>query len=428
MSRSPVHLISAAVVLISTVLATSTSAGDWPGFRGKDGNGVTEDSGFPTKWSKDGNVKWRIDMPNRGNESPIVARGRVFATSGTDDGRTRRLHCFDRKDGRQLWVREVKFSGEEKTHQTNPFGAATPAVQGDRVVVWHGSAGLHCYDLKGEQLWNADLGAVGHIWGYGSSPVIHDGLVFLNYGPGKDQFLVAVKLSDGEIAWKVNEPGGNNAREGTMAGSWSTPVIVNRGGQTQLICSMPTRVVSLEPGTGKLIWECQGLIGRNGNLVYTSPVVAGNLVICMGGYTGPALAVRLGGSGDVTESHRVWHVTAKNPQRISSGVVVGDHLFMANAGPGTIQCLDVATGKEVWKDRGPGSGYWGAMTFADGHLYVTNQAGATVVFEPDADGFKPVATNQLDSASNSTPAFSDGEIFLRTAGSLYCLASPQLAD
>jgi len=423
MNRFLAHLVSGVVIVVSMALVSN--AADWPGFRGKDGNGVTEDAGFPTTWSTEKNVRWRIDMPNRGNESPIVSHGRVFATSGTDDGRTRRLHCFDRKDGSELWVREVGFAGKENTHQTNPFGASTPAVAGNRVVVWHGSAGLHCYDLKGAALWHADLGTVGHIWGYGSSPVIHGGLVFLNYGPGKEQFLVAVKLSDGEVAWKVNEPGGNNAREGTMAGSWSTPVIVNRGGEAQLICSMPTRVVGLEPATGNLIWECQGLVGRNGNLVYTSPVIAGDVVICMGGYAGPALAVRLGGTGDVTESHRLWHATAKNPQRISSGVVVGDHLFLANAGPGTILCLDVATGQEVWKDRGPGAGYWGAMTFADGHLYVTNQAGATVVFDPDAEGFKLVATNQLDSASNSTPAFSDGDIFLRTASSLYCLAAGQ---
>ncbi|MFP6762990.1 MAG: PQQ-binding-like beta-propeller repeat protein [Planctomycetaceae bacterium] len=421
MNRFLKTLISGVVILVSTVLVSA--AADWPGFRGRDGDGISEDDGFPTEWSQDKNVRWRIDLPNRGNESPIICNGCVFATSGTNDGRTRRLHCFDRKSGSELWVREVTVDGKEATHKTNPFGAATPAARDDRVVVWHGSAGLYCYDFAGKELWHADLGKVGHIWGYGSSPVIHDGLVFLNYGPGTEQFLVAVKLSDGEVAWKVSEPGGNNARQGTMAGSWSTPVIVNRGGDTQLICSMPTRVVSLKPGTGHLIWECQGLTGRNGNLVYTSPVVADDVVICMGGYSGPALAVRMGGLGDVTESHRVWHITEKTPQRISSGIVVGDHLFMANAGPGTIQCLDVATGKEVWKDRGPGASYWGAMTFAAGYLYVTDQAGATVVFEPDVDGFRLIATNQLDSTSNSTPAFSDGEIFLRTASSLYCLTA-----
>jgi outer membrane protein assembly factor BamB len=418
MSRSLTHSILA-VALLTTTLAV---AADWPGFRGLKGNAVSEEASFPLTWSKDQNVKWRIDMPNRGNESPIVSNGHVFATSATDDGTTRRLHCFDRKNGKQKWVRNVTDVEKEKTHQTNPFGAATPAADGEKVVVWHGSAGLYCYDFEGNELWKKDLGPVGHIWGYGSSPVIHDGLVFLNYGPGEAQFLVAVKLADGEVAWKVDEPGGNNARQGKMTGSWSTPVIVKRGAETQLVCSMPTRVVGVDPKTGDLIWECQGLVGRNGNLVYTSPVVAGETVICLGGYTGPGVAVKLGGTGDVTETHRMWYATDKNPQRISSGVVVGEHLFLANAGPGTFQCLEVSTGKEVWKARGPGANHWGQMVFANGHLYVTNQKGATVVFEPGAEEFQQVAMNQLDAGSNSTPAFSDGEIFLRTAKSLYCIA------
>lgn len=419
MKRSLTHSILAVTILTGSL----TDAADWPGFRGLKANSVSEDTDFPLRWSKDENVRWRIDMPNRGNESPIVSAGLVFATSATDDGTTRRLHCFDRKDGSQVWVKEVAVAEKEKTHQTNPFGAATPAADGQKVVVWHGSAGLFCYDLEGNELWKADLGPVGHIWGYGSSPVIHDGLVFLNYGPGESQFLVAVRLADGEVAWKVDEPGGNNAREGKMAGSWSTPVIVQRGAEAQLVCSMPTRVVGMDPKTGKLIWECQGLIGKNGHLVYTSPVVANDTVICLGGYTGPGLAVKLGGTGDVTETHRLWHVTAKNPQRISSGVIVGDHLFMANAGPGTIQCLEVATGREVWKARGPGANHWGQMVFASGHLYVTNQKGATVVFEPSTEEFRQVSVNQLDAPSNSTPAFSDGEIFLRTSKSLYCIAA-----
>lgn len=420
MSRSLTHLILAAAIVASA--GPASRAADWPGFRGPNGDGVTEEASFPTTWSPKENVKWRIDMPNRGNESPIVSNGRVFATSATDDGKTRRLHCFDRKDGSQLWVKEVTSEEEERTHQTNPYGAATPAADGERIVVWHGTPGLFCYDFEGKELWQKQLGTVGHVWGYGSSPVIYDGLVYLNFGPGVDQFLCALNMEDGELAWKVEEPGGNNARQGKMTGSWSTPVIINRGRAAQLVCSMPTRAVGLNPKTGKLIWECAGLVGRKGNLVYTSPVISGDVGIFMGGFNGPAIAVKLGGAGDVTETHRLWHETEKTPQRIGSGVIVGDHLFMANAGPGTIECRNVATGEETWKDRAAGANHWGAMTFANGNLYVTNQKGATVVFEPNAEEFKLVATNQLDGPSNSTPAFSDGEIFLRTSKSLFCVA------
>ncbi|NQV24599.1 MAG: PQQ-binding-like beta-propeller repeat protein [Rhodopirellula sp.] len=402
--------------------STQTTAGDWPAFRGPVGLGVTSDTGFPTAWSEDQNVRWKVKLPNRGNESPVVAAGLVFATSATDDGSERRLHCFDRNDGSEKWTREVAFKAGEMTHQTNPFGAATPAVSGNKVVVWHGSAGLFCYDLDGEQLWSAQPGTVTHIWGYGSSPVIHDGKVLLNFGPGVAQAVIAYDLATGIEVWRHKEPGGTDDRGGRMSGSWSTPVIADAGGQAQVICSLPTRVVSLDPKDGSVIWSCDGLVGKNGDLVYTSPLISKGIGVAMGGYTGPALGFRLDGKGDVTESHRLWHDETKQPQRISSGIIVGDHIFMANAGPGILQCLELKTGKEVWKDRGPGANHWGQMCFADGHLYVTNQKSQTIVFAPNVSKFEQIAVNSLDGSSNSTPAFSDGEIFLRTSGHLYCIS------
>jgi len=412
------------VLTLISSLAASARAADWPAFRGESGSGntVSQDTGFPVEWSPTKNVRWGVALPNRGNESPIVSQGRVFVTSATDDGRERRLHCIDRRDGTELWTKSVTFDAAEPTHQTNPFGAATPASDGTHVVVWHGSAGLFCYDFEGNQVWKADLGKVGHVWGYGSSPVLHDGKVILNFGPGEEQFVVAVNLSSGDVVWKHTEPGGSNAGGGKLAGSWSTPVIMDVDGAEQVICALPTRIVALNPVDGSLIWFCEGLTGRNGSLVYTSPLVSGDIVVAMGGYTGPAIAVRAGGTGDVTASRRLWRDDQKQPQRIGSGVIIGDKIFMANAGPGFIQCLNLETGEEVWRDRGPGGDHWGAMVLAGGHLYVTNQAGATLVMAPNAEKFEQVASNQMKEPSNSTPAFSDGQIFLRTAKHLYCIA------
>lgn len=398
-------------------------AGDWPAFRGPAGLGVTSDTGFPTSWSQDANIRWKVALPNRGNESPVVAAGLVFVTSATDDGSERRLHCFDRTDGTEKWTRAVSFKAGEKTHQTNPFGAATPAVSENKVVVWHGSAGLYCYDLSGEQLWAAQPGTVTHIWGYGSSPVIHDGKVLLNFGPGVGQALMAFDLETGDEIWKHEESGGSDDRGGRMVGSWSTPVIAEVDGHDQIICSLPARVVSLNPKDGSVIWWCDGLVGRNGNLVYTSPLIGDGIGVAMGGYTGPAIGFRLDGEGDVTDTHRLWRDDSKQPQRISSGVIVGNHIFMANAGPGIIQCLDLKTGKELWKDRGPGANHWGQMCYADGRLYVTNQKGQTLVLAPNPEKYDQLAVNQLPGSSNSTPALSDGEIFLRSSTHLYCVSS-----
>lgn len=407
-------------ICVLTLCAAATQAADWPSFRGPLGTGVSTEKGFPTEWSTETNVKWKFTMV-KGNDSPIVSNGHVFVSSANSDGTERRLHCVDRSTGKEKWTKTVAFDKVEKTHKTNPYGAATPAADGERVVVWHGSAGLFCYDFEGHQLWSSPLGEVTHVWGYGSSPVIHKGRVFLNFGPGKEQAMIAVDLKDGKEVWRHKEQGGNDDRGGKMVGSWSTPIITSVDGHEQLICSMPTRLVAIDPTSGELISWCDGLSGSKGDLVYTSPVISNGICVAMGGYTGPAMGVQLGGQGDVTKSNRLWHQTAKNPQRIGSGVVVGDHLYMANAGPGTLQCLELTTGKEVWAARGPGGNHWGAIVSAGGLLYVTNQKGSTIVFEPTPTAFSSVAINKLNDSSNSTPAFSDGQIFIRTSKGLFCI-------
>ncbi|MCH8840834.1 MAG: PQQ-binding-like beta-propeller repeat protein, partial [Planctomycetes bacterium] len=190
-------------------------------------------------------------------------------------------------------------------------------------------------------------GPATHIWGYGSSPVIHDGKVFLNFGPGKRQFLVALGLKDGKEIWTFDEPGGNDTRAGRMAGSWSTPNIVKVDGKDQLLCSMPTRVVALNPADGKLIWEIKGLNGPNGDLLYTSLVFNGNIGIAMAGYTGPIVAFKLGGKGDMTEANTLWTSKGKQPQRIGAGIIVEDHVYIANADSGTAHCYELKTGKHT---------------------------------------------------------------------------------
>ena len=415
-------LIAMTVAIFTGPILSSSDAGDWNGFRGPNGTGIAAEKKLPTTWSAEKNVKWRIPLPGPGNSSPIVSNGCVFITCAEDKGTKRHLYCLDRKTGKQLWMRTVHHEKEEKMHKTNPFCGSTPAANGKQVVVWHGSAGLFCYDFTGKQLWKCDLGEFTHIWGYGSSPVIHDGKIFMNCGPGKRSFMVAVSLETGKELWKKNEPGGADSRNPKMIGSWSTPVLSKVDGKTQLVCSMPTRVVAYSPENGDIIWTLDGLKGPNGNLVYTSPVISENHGVTMSGYTGPIVAFKLGGKGDVTKTNTLWKSEGKQPQRIGSGVIIGKNVFVANAGPGTAQCFDLATGKQLWQARLAAASHWGALCYVDNKLYVTNQAGTTFVFHPNADEFELISKNPLGEPSNSTPAFSDGEIFLRTFKGVYCIA------
>jgi outer membrane protein assembly factor BamB len=187
------------IILALLVLVGRTArADDWPAFRGPAGNGISRESDFPLTWSREENVKWKAELPGPGNSSPIVAHGRVFVTCAEDQGRKRSLYCYDRASGNRLWVRTVSFDKVMPTHKTSPYCGSTPVAGRDRVVVWHSSAGLYCYDLDGRQLWSCDLGEFRHMWGYGSSPVLYKNRVVLNCGPGKRVFLAAVDLDTGE--------------------------------------------------------------------------------------------------------------------------------------------------------------------------------------------------------------------------------------
>lgn len=152
------------------------------------------------------------------------------------------------------------------------------------MVVWHGSAGVFCYGFDGTELWKKDPGAVRHEWGYASSPVLHRGKVILNFGPGARTFLTALDLRTGDIRWTHDEPGGLDATDKRMVGSWSTPIIIRVKGRDQILCSMPARVIACDPRTGALLWFCTGLANEKADLVYASPLVSGEIGVAFTGW------------------------------------------------------------------------------------------------------------------------------------------------
>jgi outer membrane protein assembly factor BamB len=401
-----------------------TNAADWPGFRGPHGNGITEESKAPVEWNATKNIKWKSPLARAGNGSPIVSNGRVFVTSAEDaDGKQRSLYCFDRKSGEQLWVKTADYGKKMPTHKTNPYCGSTPAANGERVVVWESSAGLHCYDFEGKKVWSRDLGEFRHIWGYGSSPVIYDDKVILQSGPGERVFIGAYDLKDGKTVWETDEPhkgDGSKNEAGKYMGSWCTPIVSNVGGKDQIICNMPTRVVAYAPSDGGIIWSCDGIRHDRGDLAYSSPIIADGICVSIGGYGGPGLGIRLGGTGDVTEKGRLWR-NERQPQSIGSGVFIDGYIYRPNDHEKAIECLDPESGKVLWSDRGAGA-IWGSIVSAAGRCYVTSRGGATLVFKPGPEKCEILGKNLLNESSNSTPAISNGEIFIRTFEHLYCIS------
>lgn len=414
-SRLPGMRWCVGAVLMSVALAAA--ADNWPQWRGPDGTGLCRERNLPLTWSPTTNVRWKVPLPGPGMSTPVVWGGRVFITQSVDrEGHRRGLLCFSRKDGKLLWQGVTEFSGTESTYEGDKhFCSASPVTDGERIVASFASAGIVCYDMAGKTLWKRDLGRCEQIWGTAASPIIYRDLVIHNFGPGDRTFLIALDKRTGKDVWKVDMPGAFGHTQPEWSGSWSTPVVSRHEGRDELIVSWPEEVCAYEPLTGKLIWSCKGL----GKLVYTSPLVTEDTVVAMSGFGGPTLAVRRGGAGDVTSSHRLWR-TEKAPQRIGSGVVVDDHIYHVNEN-GVAVCLELKSGKEVWNERATGT-TWSSVIHADGRLYVTNQQGETVVLAAKPV-FEVLGRNSLNERTQASIAASNGELFIRTYNNLWCIGT-----
>jgi outer membrane protein assembly factor BamB len=399
--------------------AVPALAGNWPAWRGPDGTGHSPEKDLPIHWSATDNVRWKAPLPDAGNSSPIIWGERVFLTQATDKGSRRAVLCFDRKDGKLLWQRETEFTGKESTYTGDPhYCSATPVTDGERVIASLGSAGMVCYDFAGQELWRKDLGRLEHIWGNASSPILYGDLAILWCGPGERQFLLAVNKRNGETVWEHQEPGGNaGADSKEWHGSWSTPIIVKVDGRDELILAVPEKLKGFDPKTGKEIWSCSGL----GRLVYTSPVYSNGILVIMSGFHGAAMAVRVGGKGDVTDTHRLWHHPPRTPQRVGSPVLAGEHVYILNDN-GQAQCFELRTGKELWNQQRLSSRgrNWGSMVAAGDRLYITDSGGDTFVLAANPR-FEQIAKNPIQERVLATIAVADGELFIRSHRHLWCI-------
>jgi outer membrane protein assembly factor BamB len=404
------------------LVATAAFGENWPAWRGPNGDGVTGETNLPLKWSATDGIRWKIELPERGNSTPVVWGSRIFLTQNVGEKRT--LMCIDRKDGRTLWQAGPVWTEPEKTHKTNPFCSASAVTDGERVIAWFGSAGLWCWSLDGKEQWHIDFGRQDHIWGYGSSPVLHGGLCILNFGPGKGSFVVAVDKRTGKEAWRfavpdpaVKEGPGGGA---DFSGSWNTGVIARIGANEQFLVALPGAVFGLDLKTGKEMWHCNGLNA----LAYSEPVVGDGVIAGFGGYSGFSIGVKAGGTGDVTGTHRLWQ-EKKNPQRIGSHLAAGAHAYLVGE-PGVVQCIELATGKTLWQERmqAPSGrvGTWSSLLRSGEHIYAVTQNSDVIVFKASPAKYEQIAVNSLgDGLTNSSLAVSDGELFLRTHRHLWCI-------
>ncbi len=425
-----------------TVVPGSALAGNWPAWRGPEGNGLCRERELPLHWSTNQNVRWRVTLPNRGNSTPIVWGDRVFLTQAVEKDNRRTVMCFDRRDGKLLWQAGTTWTEKESGGGANPPCTPSPVTDGQRLIAWFGSAGVFCYDLAGRELWRRDLGRQSHGWGYAASPVLHGGLCLLNFGPGQRSFLIALDQRTGRTVWQFDVPpiaadakwedyGGDLKdwkRLGSptmpeVTGSCATPLVVRAAGRDEVVVTLPLRVMAFAPLTGEQLWSCDGL--NTG--AYSSPFAGDGVVGVTGsGLRNAVMVIRPGGRGDVTATHRLWYLSPPGSKScIGSGVISGGHIYQVTT-MGFAQCLDLRNGQTLWEERLTGTGAksssWSSPLLAGERLYVPNQNGDVFVLRAGPT-YECLATNSLGGEPmNASLAASDNALFIRTDRHLWCIA------
>ena len=384
---------------------------NWPRFRGPDGNGQCSDR-LPSRWSSS-DVQWQVDLPVVGHSSPIVWDQRIFLTGWSNKGDSVERHvvCVSRKDGSVMWDRVAATGDGEQLHKMNSWATPSCATDGRRVVAFFGDGGLHCYDVDGNVMWSRDLGSFPGTWGVGASPVIVDKMVIQNCDAAGESYLLAVDKNTGEDIWRT-------PRREKPKGGWSTPILIDAGGASQLVLNGEFGVESYEPATGKPIWFCRGFNGRGTPV----PVWGNGLVYVVNGKSGDVYAAKPGGTGDVTQSQMAWHTPRKGGRDLPSPALTEDALVVV-AMAGIATGYDPTDGTEIWKMR-LGGNYSGSPIVAGGLVYTVAENGTVTVLKAGKTA-EIVSQNDCgvgsDEIVRTSLAAHDGQLLLRSDKRLYCI-------
>ncbi len=420
-----IRRVGCIALLVCVLDAAAAFAGDGVGFRGPNGLGTSAETGLPTTWSDTENVVWRTELPGPGGSSPIVVAGKIYLTcytgygmdslgGGDPAGLVRHLVCLERATGRIAWTRDVPALQPEEPYDSfqalHGFASSSPASDGRRVFAFFGKSGVHALDLDGNPLWQADVGSGVHDWGSGSSPVLDGDLVIVNAGVESGK-LIALDAGTGELRWQA---------EG-VRGAWNTPLVVPvADGSREIVLTVPPHVRGFSPGTGEELWRCAGIEDR---YVCSSPVADSGIVYAIEGRGNPGLAVRAGGRGDVTASHRLWQTSQGS--NVSSPVFHQGYLYFAHESQGIALCVNAADGEAVYERRlepRPDRIYASAF-LADGKIYYVSRNNGTFVVAAKPE-FELLAHNQFESDTsvfNATPIADAGQLLLRSDRYFYCL-------
>jgi outer membrane protein assembly factor BamB len=403
------------------LLTAPAAAADWPQWRGPQWTGASPETGLPTKWSATENVAWSVDLPGHSAATPIVSGDAVYVTAPQGD--VVHLLRLDRRDGRTVWTRAIGPAAGH-AHRKHNMASPSPVTDGRNVYAMTGAGVLTAFASDGRELWTRDFpkeyGAFGLNWGYASSPLLLDGVLVVPvlHGMKTDDpsYVVAVDAATGKNRWKVERP---TPAVQEAPDAYTTPTFVKAGGRTEIVVTGGDVVTAHDPATGRELWRSSGLnpTGDPWYRIVASPVPLDGMVIAPTRVK-PMLALRAGGRGDVTASHRVWSYDA-GPD-VPTPATDGTHLYVVSD-KGLVSCLDAKTGQVLYGPQRIAMGTYSASpVVADGKVYVTSEDGLTTVLKA-GPRFEVLGENALGDTTLATPAVAGGQIFVRTSKKLYCL-------
>jgi outer membrane protein assembly factor BamB len=428
------------VVLASFLVGLDAAAADnWPHWRGPNADGTAPRANPPTKW--DGasglNIRWKAPLTDRGSATPIVWGNLIVVVAAEKTDRVAsdaelpkptldfkrnttapnhyyrfRVSAFDRDTGKPVWdkvaTEQVPHEGH---HETHTYAAGSPTTDGERIYVSFGSFGIFCYDLAGNPIWKRELGRLNTRlgWGEAVTPVIHGGRLLLNWDQEGDSALHCLDAKTGEPIWTAKRD---------EKSTWTTPLVVEHGGRTQVILNGTTRIRSHDLATGEVIWSCSGMTVNP----IPSALRHGDAVIVMSGYRGAAaVSIPLASRGDLTPDKATWLFKKATPY-VPSPALVGDRLYFTEANLNLLTVLDAKTGKAVYeRERLPGvRQFYASPIFAGGRIYFTDRDGTTIVLKP-GDSLDVLATNKLGDPVDASPVPVGDRLYLRGEKHLWCI-------
>ena len=414
----------------------------WPGWRGTNGQGVAAGARVPLEWSETKNIVWKTELPGRGHSSPIVWGDRIFVTTAVEgvlvagsprmkhpmpDGTDFRhpdamgddhRHAFkvlavDARDGKITWERTA-WEGVpmDSRHKRASFASPTAVTDGERVYAYFGTEGLYAYDFAGTLAWKFAPGVVGSASvGLGTSPVLYKDLVILlcDEENGEKSFIVGLDRHTGKEVWRT-------AR--TVELSWATPVVATANGRDELVTAGNEANIAYDPATGRELWRTKGLL----NNAVGTPLVGDGVVVIYSGYPDKiSMAVKPGGSGDVTDKV-LWRYT-KGSAYVPSGILYEGLVYLLTD-KGLVTCLDAKTGAVVYEGQRPPvpTSLMASPVAVDGRLLLMSQDGDTFVVTAGPK-FAVERTNPLGEPISASAAVAGGRLYIRGEKHLFAIGT-----